>query len=1846
MRNDILPAGAVGFAFAALCFLAVGGIGEAVAKEASDRPLVVQSSSYPIYANKHGRLRLPIKQVSGNDGMTLTFTLVAAPEHGTVWLPDGIVWKNGSVYARYISHKGFVGKDSFKWKVSNGTVESEVATFSVEVKSCLPMPCDQTVGVVEDTPTAFEANYAGDNGEEVGIKPEKPAHGTLVQEGGKLRYTPEPGFTGIDSFKWVLNFPKSKNPNWASSAATCWLVVKKKGINDWPQYRADGWRSGFTTMTLPGELHLQWIREFPYADSPFAPRNAYPDIDYCRPVQLGKTIFVPVTASDSVCAYDTDTGALRWRYFASGVVRRPPVAVSLKDGKAVVIFGSDDGCVYALDAADGRERWKFRAEPNKRMAMGFGRLSSVWPVWASPVAVEDKVYFAAGYLPAFGLFAYGLDAATGKVEWFNDGQITDMWNTSAFGPLAVSYDNERLYGSVEGACRPWVLDRASGKFLGHFEVGFRFPGGGKHKDAGPFPSRDGSCGWYTDGKCAYNQFEPLEISAGARTVDLDFVRSLGVRAGVANLLAGDGKLFVTTVDGRLWCFGANKVEPKQYPLETKPLFEATDTWTEAAKAMLSRSDLKQGLVLVWGLGRGADSGRLVEELAKQPDLSIVAVDPDPERLLALRHKMDAAGLSGSRVSTLQGNPMDFAFSPYIAALVTSEDLSVAGGADPVRLAGAMYECTRPFGGEVWLPTSDERHAALAEVCKRLALTSVERAKGSDSAPDGFTRIVRKGMPEERSKLEPPFGVVAFGCIEGTGAWMPLSPLRPHRDPYSWLSFNAKLPDFPELPANFGKEPGYPTPETTSTERSVFTRMVNPLYGTLEKLPGLPSTGNDGACHLPSNRCGDLALTHGKIASIFDASSNYWGRYFRTESGGCPGRVTAGLGILSFATSSVPGSACGCSPALQVTDYAVAPMRGEESWVSYQDARTSSMVEDLPIRSIGINLGAPGDRFEKEAGLLWTHHPHASGYGWMSYNRAATPEGEPLVAVRYRGKPETVYHHSAQMAPDEVQDAGWIAASYVKGLTGLTIPLARRVVAKRLEAAPKVDGTLDDACWDRTQRLSFVLNKSLSDPNHEGGQPRADEECYAWVRYDDENLYVAAGMHGPLAFVVPKIVTVTLNSRERVAEDVVLTCGGKPVPARIPAADWKGATGGTLADPLTAELSVSWKALEAAGLWKDQLVINIKVAGSVLAGRSIFESDQFVPLFLGVPRGRALAPRPYTVRLYFAEMEGKASGERVFDVQIQGKPALSGFDVVKEAGGAKKVCVKEFKDVAIADALDIELTPKTGDALLGGVAIVGNYPVADGTPNAPPVAKLEGTVLSGPAPLDVTLSAQGSTDSDGQIAECVWETGDGRLARGSRLRHVYTEPGTYRVSLLVRDNDGGLAAAATTIQVQAGEPAAFVCSVGPTGEYPALSKWLAAMRSDMASSSVVFKLASRGNCVPADAGKTVKFKSGATGLLLRTNEHGAIITDLTGQPAPGSVFVEGGHKMEVADAGNPIGRSLLFTVKSRGTYVPGDDGGRVTFTGGGTGVLRHVNVQGLAYVTHCVGDIQAGPVVLTSGHGLELADAGRPIGTLVAELEGGVLEDKIELDSASAPWIADALRCVAIRPAKKAVKSVTLKGEFNFADLPSARIERVALDAGAVLTLGPGSSLSRVRADRAQVTLLEGGLANHCAAETFSAAYSGDRLAPSASILALNWRDGSGKQRPPDVANAPDVGVRFYNCTAATFDPGSQSGVTFLNCLARPGGRGFVAARYTHPGVALGCVSTDATATVWDSGRGHEGNQAKQAVKFSDAQSEAFRLAPDDAGALGHGGPALGSDIDGETREDAACHAGADTVPGK
>ena len=78
-----------------------------------------------------------------------------------------------------------------------------------------------------------------------------------------------------------------------------------------------------------------------------------------------------------------------------------------------------------------------------------------------------------------------------------------------------------------------------------------------------------------------------------------------------------------------------------------------------------------------------------------------------------------------------------------------------------------------------------------------------------------------------------------------------------------------------------------------------------------------------------------------------------------------------------------------------------------------------------------------------------------------------------------------------------------------------------------------------------------------------------------------------------------------------------------------------------------------------------------------------------------------------------------------------------------------------------------------------------------TPNADPVARFTST-RSGRT---VTLDATGSTDEDGRVVRYLWELGDGTFATGPTASHTYREPGTYRVTLTVADDQDALGFAA-------------------------------------------------------------------------------------------------------------------------------------------------------------------------------------------------------------------------------------------------------------------------------------------------------------------------------------------------------------------------------------------------------------------------------------------------------------------
>ncbi|MFP4620930.1 MAG: PQQ-binding-like beta-propeller repeat protein [Bacteroidales bacterium] len=90
----------------------------------------------------------------------------------------------------------------------------------------------------------------------------------------------------------------------------------------------------------------------------------------------------------------------------------------------------------------------------------------------------------------------------------------------------------------------------------------------------------------------------------------------------------------------------------------------------------------------------------------------------------------------------------------------------------------------------------------------------------------------------------------------------------------------------------------------------------------------------------------------------------------------------------------------------------------------------------------------------------------------------------------------------------------------------------------------------------------------------------------------------------------------------------------------------------------------------------------------------------------VPKG-SLKEVSYTIALYFTEPDNLTSGERVFDVSIQGDKVLENFDVAQQAGGSQRVIRKEFKDIQVKDSLHIEFSNDTRPTVISGIEITMN-----------------------------------------------------------------------------------------------------------------------------------------------------------------------------------------------------------------------------------------------------------------------------------------------------------------------------------------------------------------------------------------------------------------------------------------------------------------------------------------------------------------------------------------------------------
>ncbi len=114
----------------------------------------------------------------------------------------------------------------------------------------------------------------------------------------------------------------------------------------------------------------------------------------------------------------------------------------------------------------------------------------------------------------------------------------------------------------------------------------------------------------------------------------------------------------------------------------------------------------------------------------------------------------------------------------------------------------------------------------------------------------------------------------------------------------------------------------------------------------------------------------------------------------------------------------------------------------------------------------------------------------------------------------------------------------------------------------------------------------------------------------------------------------------------------------------------------------------------------------------------------------------------------------------------------------------------------------------------------NLVVVEPEENQPPVADFSASPQSGNPPLEVMFDGSASTDTDGTIESYHWDFGDGNTESGILTSHVYTEPGTYTITLTVEDDEGDTGMVTQQVRVNAAPVADFSHTLTPvTGEAP-------------------------------------------------------------------------------------------------------------------------------------------------------------------------------------------------------------------------------------------------------------------------------------------------------------------------------------------------------------------------------------------------------------------------------------------
>jgi len=850
------------------------------------------------------------------------------------------------------------------------------------------------------------------------------------------------------------------------------------------------------------------------------------------------------------------------------------------------------------------------------------------------------------------------------------------------------------------------------------------------------------------------------------TVDLTAQKvswSARIEGTAYGLAAADGMLLVSTDSGMLYCFaapGGGPVARVVQEVDGRALQPAGDEYAKAAQEILQQSGVTEGYCLDLGCG----DGRLALELAKRTKLTIYAVDTDAAQVAAARQMLLAAGLYGTRVMVHQVDSLTATPAPnYFAELVVS-GRSVTEGAAAAPAAEAM-RAARPYGGIVLVGRPGGLQKSVRGPLEGAGRWTHQYADAANTLCSGdslaksplgvlwFGSPGQGGLPHAWGRPPAPLvvdgrmfiqGIDFIRCMDvynGRVLWE--TPLKGICRPYArahyagtylvganWCANSrslfvhdrgqcyrldaatgqiAKTFEVPSVEGVQGKRWGY----IACTEDTLYATVdgeefvphgILEFTNTMKRSQGLAFVALDPASGQPrwSYRAAD-SIWHETIVMG-------GGRVYLVDR---PADAQNGGGRL-VALEAATGKAVWTNDSDIFGNCLVLSQEHDALLMAFPAPPGS------PIRALRQDI--VGDRmavFRASTGQrLWDQpRPHALRpvvIGRMIISQGL--DGEYLLNKRRsRNAPPSL------PAGTSYQKPFWPDAYDL--LTGE--PVVRSHPLDGSEE-PWFFGCIqrcglmsagENLLLYRTSDLTYYdLSRQQGTGNFGGYRPGC------WINIIPAGGLVLAPDSWSACFCSHLNRTAVALEPVRVQEQWGIVHARKAQAGTIAhvglnlggPGDQRDANGILwLAMPRPyggrSRLYNFPKALDPAGAvtitggqrYRHHADLT-KIEGS--GEPWILANGLMGPATVRVDTHRMPKDTEYTLKLHFAEPDGLSSGERVFDVKINGRKVLSDLDVAREAGGSWTGIVKECK-VSAAESLTIELAPKVGQPILSGVEVV-------------------------------------------------------------------------------------------------------------------------------------------------------------------------------------------------------------------------------------------------------------------------------------------------------------------------------------------------------------------------------------------------------------------------------------------------------------------------------------------------------------------------------------------------------------